>query len=213
MDEAQEVSKTTGAGNSESTGKEESNVSGSVETGGAGYVPKDKYNSVKEKLKALQSEQESLNKKLKAVEDLEATKREEKLIEEKKYTELLEERSKRIEELTSNMEAFKQETTTKMFNQELSLVAKELNVFDVDDVKKLVSVSDFEADESGKFVGIREKLTEIKTAKPYLFNSKVETEVSPNAKPGTQEKVTESKQYGTAKRSNTILEMLRASRG
>ncbi len=104
-----------------------------------------------------------INKELKKFKDAEAKAAEAKLLEDKKYEELIANKDKEISDYKS-----KYENSIKFaaFAEE----ASKAGVVSASDAYKLADLSDVEIDENGTVKGIAEKIAKLKEEKPYLFN-------------------------------------------
>lgn len=172
----------TGSQSSKSTASKES---GSPETGGANYVPKDKYDKANGKLKDLESKYKEASNKLSEIEAQEAERYQKSLLEDKKYEELIEEKDNALNTLKQEFEEERNNFSKSIFESQLAAEATKQNARDISDIRLSVSMGDFEKDESGRFVGIDQKIMELKDKKPYLFENPVTPNPELNKKPGS----------------------------
>lgn len=116
---------------------------------------KDERNQLKESM-------ESLEKKITDFNTKEKKEKESKLLEQEKYKELVDEKSKEILEMTTKFNQQK-------IDNELKTKAMMMGINDANDVK-LVDMTDVKINETGNLEGVDESLKLLKEKKPYLFS-------------------------------------------
>lgn len=104
-----------------------------------------------------------LNRELKKYKDAEAKAAEAKLLEDKKYEELIANKDK---ELGSYKSKYEDSIKFASFAEE----AVKAGVVNARDAYKLADLSDIEIDDNGGINGMAEKIAKLKEEKPYLFN-------------------------------------------
>jgi len=179
-----EVTQTTEPQSQEPTSSPE-NISvkdnGIIEHDGREYILKDSFKAVSDKYKA--------NKE--KVEEYEKAKEEkdnERLLNEKKYDELIAKKDNKLNEYKNKVE-----TQTKI-NSIQSIGAK-LGANDVGDLTNLLDLNSFEIDESGKVNTdqVEKALNNLKEVKPYLFGQAQTVNIGSDggspAKQGQQESI------------------------
>lgn len=104
-----------------------------------------------------------------------------KLKEEGKLEELLEEKDKKIEELTSNLKSFK-------LKNEIVSVASKLKVVDTEVVEKLIDESKLDVDTEGNYTNVEDVIQNLLSEKPYLAGAgnNTSSSIGSNANATTQ---------------------------
>jgi hypothetical protein len=104
-----------------------------------------------------------------------------KLKEEGKLEELLGEKDKEIEKLSSTLSSVK-------LNNEIMSIASKLKVVDTDVVAKLIDEDKLEKDKEGNYLNVESVVSELISEKPYLANaeSNVRSDIGGNANASTE---------------------------
>lgn len=138
------------------------------------------------KLKAEREKRKELEERLAKIEADEAKKNEAKLLEEKKYQELLDAKSKELESAKGELESTR--ATVKRSRIENAIIAESAKIGAKDplDVVKFVEIDKVELDDAGTPVGLDKLLEQVKKNKSYLFNESGKSTPNPreNGKPG-----------------------------
>lgn len=139
------------------------------------------------KLKAERDKRKDLEDRLAKIEAEETKRAQEKMLEEKKYSELIEQKNKDFAKLQSELEAeragFKK---SKIENLVISEASK-LKAKDPYDIIRMVDLGSVEFDDGGKILGLDKILKTVKESKPYLFESEAkEPNQNANARPANQ---------------------------
>lgn len=138
------------------------------------------------KLKAERDKRKELEDRLAKIEADEAKKKEDLLLAEKKYQELLDQKSKDLEKTASELAA--ERATAKRSKIENAIITEsaKLKAKDAADVVKFIDLNTIELDDSGKPVGLEDVLKKVKESKPYLFEDggKGGSNPNENGRPG-----------------------------
>jgi hypothetical protein len=115
--------------------------------------------------------------RLKAIEKKEAEEREAKLLEEKKFQELLEEKDKKISELTQNQQRM-------LLDSKISTAALKAGAVDTEAILKLIDRANITLNDDGSVAGVEEAIKTLLETKPYLVGSDQQPTVGAGTNPG-----------------------------
>jgi hypothetical protein len=165
---------------------------GSAEKGGRDYIPRQKYNQTL-------SENKANIAKLKEYQDAESKKSEEELLEQNKYAEVISQKETVIKDLKKQMDESKLEKKRMSFSNALEKAAMKAGA---EDVKYLMmNMEDFSQDENGNFLGIEDKVNEIKETKSFLFKKSTSSTPEANQVPGGSVSMEQKDQFSDPSRS------------
>lgn len=116
--------------------------------------------------------------KLKSIEKKEAEEREAKLLEEKKFQELIAEKDQRISELTQNQQKM-------LLDSKISTAALKAGAVDTEAILKLIDRETITLNDDGTVAGVDEAIKTLLEAKPYLVGSAPQPTVGAGTNPGT----------------------------
>lgn len=116
--------------------------------------------------------------KLKTIEKKEADEREAKLLEEKKFQELLAEKDQKISELTQNQQKM-------LLDSKISTAALKAGAVDTEAILKLIDRETITLNDDGTVAGVDEAIKTLLEAKPYLVGSAQQPTIGAGTNPGT----------------------------
>lgn len=179
-----------------------------IDGDGKSFTAKD-YNSVVEKAQALAEQLSSRDTELNEFKQAEIQRNEAKLLEEKNYIELIEQRDKTLAEMNIKIQESEAHHNKYVFKSQVQAAAKELQAHDISDIEMTLKMDEFKQNEAGIFSGVQERIQELKESKPYWFKSDAVSDPSQNRKPNGSDKATKDNVFNF--KSNSLKDKISAS--